>query len=144
MDLCDIGTIKYIQKKFGFRNSKALGQNFLTDPGVIEAMVQSAEIGPEDLVVEIGPGIGVLTMGIAKRAGKVIALELDKGLIPVLDFTLSEFDNVEVINRDVFDTDIRELTKTQGKESAKILGNLPYYITTPIITSLLENHFSFD
>ena len=144
INLCDIGTIKYIQKKFGFRNSKALGQNFLTEPGVIEAMVQAAEIGPEDLVVEIGPGIGVLTVGLAEKAGKLIALELDKNLIPVLDFTLSEFDNVEVLNQDVLDTDIGGLAKQQGRESIKVLGNLPYYITTPIITSLLENHVPAD
>lgn len=144
MNLCDIGTIKYIQKKFGFRNSKALGQNFLTEPAVIEKMVAAADIGPDDLVVEIGPGIGVLTAGIAAKAGKVIALELDKDLLPVLDFTLAEFDNVEVINQDVLKTDISDLIKTNGKLSTKILGNLPYYITTPIITSLLESGVPAD
>ena len=139
MNLCDIGTIKYIQKKFGFRNSKALGQNFLTEPAVIEAMVKAAEIGADDLVVEIGPGIGVLTAGIAEKAGKVVALELDRDLLPVLDFTLAEFDNVEIVNQDVLKTDIEEIVTANGRESTKILGNLPYYITTPIITSLLEN-----
>ena len=139
MNLCDIGTIKYIQKKFGFRNSKALGQNFLTEPGVINAMVEAADIGPDDFVVEIGPGIGVLTAGIAEKAEKVVALELDKDLLPVLGFTLAEFDNVEIINQDVLKTDIAALAKEKGRDSIKILGNLPYYITTPIITSLLES-----
>ena len=142
MDLCSISTIKDIQKLFGFKNAKSLGQNFLTDPGVIDAMVEAAEIGPDDLVIEIGPGIGVLTRGIAARAGEVIAVELDKALIPVLNFTLADFNNVEILNEDILKVDLTALIDEKGysAEHVKIMGNLPYYITTPIITGLLENH----
>ena len=142
MDLCEIANIKYIQKKFGFRNSKSLGQNFLTNKQVIQDMVDAAEVGEGDLVIEVGPGIGVLTTGIAERAGKVIAVELDKALLPVLDFTLAGYPNVEVINRDILKVDLPKLIEEGLKDlpngKVKIMGNLPYYITTPIITELLE------
>lgn len=148
MDLYSPATIKYIRNKFNFKNAKSLGQNFLMDPEVILAMVDAAEVGPEDVVLEIGPGIGVLTDALAKRAGKVIAVEIDKALLPVLDFTLAGYDNIEIINQDILKIDIDEVIKAGWtslhgdtpvkKENIKILGNLPYYITTPIITGLLE------
>lgn len=142
MDLCQIANIKYIQKKFGFKNSKSLGQNFLINSDVIRDMVEAAEVGPKDLVIEVGPGIGVLTTGIAEKAGKVIAIELDKSLLPVLDFTLAGYPNAEVINQDILKADlpgiIEEGLKDLPQGKVKIMGNLPYYITTPIITELLE------
>lgn len=140
MNLCAPETIKYIQKTFGFKNAKGLGQNFLTDPGVIEAMVDAAEIGPEDLVIEIGPGIGVLTDAAAKRAKKVIAVEIDKALLPVLKYTLAHHNNVEIINDDILKVDLNKIIQEEAveKRNVKIMGNLPYYITTPIITQLLE------
>ena len=140
MDLCSIETIKYIQRAFGFKNSKSLGQNFLTDASVIQAMVDAAEIEPDDLVIEIGPGIGVLTDAAARRAKEVVAVELDKSLLPVLSYTLSEHNNVEIINQDILKVDLNSLIESKGysRERVKILGNLPYYITTPIITELLE------
>lgn len=140
MNLCAPETIKYIQKTFGFKNAKGLGQNFLTDPEVIEAMVDAAEIGPEDLVIEIGPGIGVLTDAAAKRAKKVIAIEIDKALLPVLKYTLAHHNNVEIINEDILKVDLNKIIREEAveKQNVKIMGNLPYYITTPIITQLLE------
>ena len=144
MNLCSKETIKYIQKVFGFKNAKSLGQNFLLDQGVIDAMVEAAEITEDDLVIEIGPGIGVLTDAAAKKAKKVIAIEIDRGLIPVLSYTLGEHKNVEVINEDILKTDLNEIIEKEGypRENVKIMGNLPYYITTPIITEILENRIN--
>ena len=142
MDLCSVSTIKYIQKTFGFKNAKSLGQNFLLDNSVITSMADAAEITGDDLVIEIGPGIGVLTYEIAKRAGRVVAVELDKSLIPVLKYTLAEYNNVEIINYDVLKVDLKKIIeekKPEAPRNVKIMGNLPYYITTPIITDLLEN-----
>ena len=153
MDLCSISTIKYIQKVFGFKNAKSLGQNFLLDHDVIRAMADAAEIGDEDLAIEIGPGIGVLTDELAKRAEKVLAVEIDKSLLPVLNYTLADYNNVEVINRDILKVDLKELISEnlpsdihpeERRKRVKILGNLPYYITTPIITELIENHVPAD
>ncbi len=142
MNLCDIGTIKYIQKAFGFKNAKSLGQNFLLDNSVIKEMADAAEISQEDLVIEIGPGIGVLTDEIANRAGRVVAVEIDKNLLPVLKYTLGKHNNVEVVNEDILKVDLEQIIREYGKEkkNVKIMGNLPYYITTPIITELLERH----
>ena len=146
MDLCSISTIKYIQKVFGFKNAKSLGQNFLLNQSVISEMVAAAEVGPQDLVIEIGPGIGVLTHEIAKYAQHVIAIELDKSLLPVLDYTLGEYRNVQIINEDVLKVDMKKLISDAAKEKAnvKIMGNLPYYITTPIITGILEGGVPAD
>lgn len=131
------------QHKTGF--SKKLGQNFLTDYNVIQDIVYGAEIGEEDHVIEIGPGIGVLTVACADHAGLVTAVEIDKKLIPILQKTVEDYDNVEIINEDILKTDIEELCR-QAKEKhedlkkVKIVGNLPYYITTPIIMKLLEGN----
>lgn len=131
--------IKEIRDKFGFRFSKSLGQNFLTDKNIIDRIIEGSEIGPEDLVLEIGPGIGVITREAAACAKKVIAVELDSDLLPILDYTLGDLDNVEVINQDILKTDIPEIV---GREDfsgdLRIIGNLPYYITTPIIMKLLQ------
>ena len=142
-DIYSPAAIRRIGEKHGFRNAKSLGQHFLTDKGVIDEVVDAAEIGPEDLVLEIGPGFGTLTSVAAERAGRVIAVEIDKQLIPILGVTLGQYDNIEVINRDVLKTDITDVIEDARKRfpwirDVKIIGNLPYYITTPIIMKLIE------
>ena len=112
--------INYIRKKYGFHNAKSLGQNFLTDKAVIDAIIEAADIGEEDLVIEIGPGFGVLTREEAPLARKVCAIELDHRLIPVLGETLAEFGNVEVINEDVLKTDLKGIIAASGCERTKI------------------------
>ena len=133
-------TIEVLQKyKFNFQ--KRFGQNFLIDTHVLDKIIRAADIGKEDLVIEIGPGIGTMTQYLAEAAGKVIAVEIDKNLIPILEDTLSDFDNVQVINDDVLKVDIRKLAEDENKgKPVKVVANLPYYITTPIIMGLFENH----
>ena len=138
MKLYEPKTIRYIKDKYGFRFSKNLGQNFLTDKNIIDKIVDGAEIESEDTVLEIGPGIGVITCEAAGKAGKVIAVEIDKALIPVLEETLGEFNNVKIINGDILKLDVNSLLDEEKAENVKIMGNLPYYITTPIIMKLLE------
>ena len=146
MKLYAPSTIREIKDKYGFRLSKSLGQNFLTDKNIIDEIIESAQIGPEDLVMEIGPGIGVITMEAAEKAKKVIAVEIDKNLIPILKETLKDYDNVEIINKDILKTDVNGLIDGCKEKFAgvKILGNLPYYITTPIIMKLLEDGVKAD
>lgn len=131
-------TIEII-KKYNFAFQKRFGQNFLIDGHVIEKIIKAADIGKEDVVLEIGPGIGTMTQYLAEAAGKVYAVEIDKNLLPILADTLSEYDNVEVINEDILKLDIEELVKEE-KGNLKVVANLPYYITTPIIMGLLEKH----
>lgn len=132
-------TIKYIMEKYGFRFSKSLGQNFLIDEQIIDRICDGAEIGPEDYILEIGPGIGVMTQAMAERAKKVVTIEIDRALIPVLKETLAEYDNVEVIHADVMDVDLKALIAEKfGGKKPKVVANLPYYITTPIIMMFLE------
>lgn len=138
MKLYEPSTIKKIREEYGFKFSKSLGQNFLTDKNIIDEIVDGAGIEPEDTVLEIGPGIGVITYEAAQLAKKVIAVEIDKSLLPILAETLSEYDNVKVINEDILKLDINKLIKDEGMENVKIMGNLPYYITTPIIMKILE------
>ena len=144
MKLYAPSTIRGIKEQYGFKLSKSLGQNFLTDKNIIDKIIDSTEITNEDLVIEIGPGIGVLTYEAAQQAKKVIAVEIDKNLIPILKDTLSEFDNVTVINQDVLKTDLNQIIADSGCREAKIIGNLPYYITTPIIMGILENNTHAD
>jgi len=144
MKLYAPSTIREIKDKYGFKLSKSLGQNFLTDKNIIDKIIDATDITDEDLVIEIGPGVGVLTYEAAQQAKKVIAVEIDKNLIPILKDTLSEFDNVEVINQDVLKTDLNQIIDESGCRGAKIIGNLPYYITTPIIMGILENHTRAD
>ena len=141
MKLYAPSTIKDIKERYGFKLSKNLGQNFLTDKNIIDRIIESAEIGPDDLVIEIGPGIGVITREAAETARKVIAVEIDKNLIPILKETLSDVDNVEIVNQDILKTDVNQLIASLGNSISrvKIIGNLPYYITTPIIMKLLED-----
>ena len=130
-------TIQTIQK-YGFQFQKRYGQNFLIDDHVITKILRAAEITKEDTVVEIGPGIGTLTQYLAEAAGKVYAVEIDDKLLPILADTLSTYDNVEVIHKDILKCDLKRLLG-EG-HSCKIVANLPYYITTPIIMGLLEGH----
>lgn len=140
-------TMAKIREKHGFRHSKSLGQNFLSDIHIIEDIVDGSDIEPEDLVIEIGPGMGVLTAAAAERGGKVIAVEIDKKLIPILKETLAEYDNVEIINADIMKTDLTEIVEANRPADGgkvRVIGNLPYYITTPIIMKLLEESVPAD
>ena len=134
-----------LRAKHDFRHSKSLGQNFLSDKNIIDAIIEGSEIGAEDLVIEIGPGMGVLTAAAAECASRVVAVEIDRHLIPILTETLENYDNVEIINADVMKTDLSEVVekyRTSGK--VRIIGNLPYYITTPIVMKLLEERVPAD
>ncbi|MBQ3427856.1 MAG: 16S rRNA (adenine(1518)-N(6)/adenine(1519)-N(6))-dimethyltransferase RsmA [Clostridia bacterium] len=138
MEFISPDLIKRIAQKYGFTFKKGLGQNFLTSQEVLEKIADAAEIDGGG-VLEIGPGFGVLTNELAKRAGKVVACEIDDRLIPILDDTLSEYDNVRVINRDILKTDISAIIDEEfDGEKISIAANLPYYITTPIITRVIE------
>lgn len=133
-------TIAVLQK-YHFVFQKKFGQNFLIDTHVLDKIIRAAEIGSDDCVLEIGPGIGTMTQYLACAAKKVIAVEIDRALIPILEDTLDGFDNVRVINEDVLKVDIAELAeKENGGKLIKVVANLPYYITTPIIMGLFENH----
>ena len=140
MELYEPSTIKLIKNKYGFRFSKSLGQNFLIDKGVIDSIVEGADISEDDLVLEIGPGIGVLTQAAAEKAGRVVCVEIDSNLIEIMKFTLYGLDNIKIINDNILKTDITSLIREEQGDlkHVKILGNLPYYITTPIIMKLLS------
>ncbi|MCR4683989.1 MAG: 16S rRNA (adenine(1518)-N(6)/adenine(1519)-N(6))-dimethyltransferase RsmA [Lachnospiraceae bacterium] len=129
-----------VLKKYHFSARKKYGQNFLIDAHVLDKIMEAAQIAPEDCVIEIGPGIGTMTQGLCERAGKVIAIEIDDALIPILKDTLSSYNNVTVVHADVMKTDLHQLIEeeNQGKP-VKVVANLPYYITTPIIMSLFES-----
>lgn len=142
-------TIKDIKQRYNFQLSKSLGQNFITDPSVIDSIVEGAGICEEDLVVEIGPGIGVLTAAAAEACAKVVAIEIDDNLIPILQETLKDYDNIEVIHADILKTDLNEVIRQQVEKQAfsgavRIIGNLPYYITTPIIMQIFEDGVKAD
>lgn len=140
LNLTDIGTIKDLLARHGFHFSKALGQNFIVNPSVCPRMADESGIDSESGVIEIGAGIGVLTAELAKRAKKVVCIELDTRLLPILDETLADFDNVEIINADVLKTDLAALIEEKFKGmSVYVCANLPYYITSPVIMSLLES-----
>ncbi len=130
---------KEIVHKYGFKFSKSLGQNFLVDGNIIENICHGAEITEADGVIEIGPGIGTLTQQLTKYAKKVVAIELDKSLLPILEETLEGIDNVRVIQEDVLRVDLEKLIEEEFEGlNVKVVANLPYYITTPIIMKLLE------
>ena len=130
---------KEIVKKYGFRLSKKLGQNFLIDENIIHKIITGAEITKDDIIVEVGPGIGTLTQYLAEEASRVLAIEIDKKLIPILEETLKDYDNIEVINKNVLDINLKELVVSKFKgQRVKVVANLPYYVTTPIIMKFLE------
>ncbi len=140
MELYNPSVIRGIKNKYRFKFSRSLGQNFLTNKEVIDGIVEGADITKEDLVIEIGPGIGVLTAAAAEKAGKVIAIEIDTNLVTILGDTLAEFDNVKVINENVLKLNLAKIIEEEARDykAVKVIGNLPYYITTAIIMKLLE------
>lgn len=144
MDFISPAMIKRIAAKYDFKFKKGLGQNFLSSQSILEEIADAAEIFGGN-ALEIGPGFGVLTNELAKQAKKVVALEIDERLIPILNDTLSEYDNVKVINRDIMKTDISDIIEKEfNGERISIAANLPYYITTPIITTVLEANLPID
>ena len=137
-------TIEVLQK-YGFMFQKKFGQNFLIDPHVLEKIVAAAGVTKDDFVLEIGPGIGTMTQYLAESAREVAAVEIDKNLIPILQDTLKEYDNVTVINKDILKFDINRLAQEKnGGRPIKVVANLPYYITTPIIMGLFESRVPID
>ena len=128
-----------VLRRHNFTFQKKYGQNFLIDPNVLQRVIDAAGVAEDDCVLEIGPGIGTMTQLLAERAGKVVAVEIDRNLIPILEETLSPYPNVTVINEDILKLDVRELVSGQEGHPVKVVANLPYYITTPIIMSLLES-----
>lgn len=145
MELSNIGTIKDILGRHGFTFSKSLGQNFLINPSVCPKMAEQSGAQKGVGVIEVGPGIGVLTCQLAERADRVVAIELDKRLLPVLDETLAEYDNIKIINDDILKIDLKELIETEfsGMEVV-VCANLPYYITSPVIMKLLEDRLPIN
>lgn len=142
--MADLGipqnTIKILQK-YNFNFQKRFGQNFLIDTNVLKRIIAAADVTKEDYVLEIGPGIGTMTQYLAESAGTVAAVEIDKNLIPILQDTLSGYDNVTIINEDILKLDIHKIVEEKnGGKPVKVVANLPYYITTPIIMGLLESH----
>ena len=134
-----------VLKKHGFTFQKKYGQNFLIDAHILEKIIDAAQITKDDFVLEIGPGIGTLTQYLAEHAGAVTAVEIDRALIPVLEDTLSPYDNVSVIHEDILKVDIVNLLREKNiTRPIKVVANLPYYITTPIIMGLLEQHIPLE
>lgn len=129
-----------IIEKYQFDFRKKFGQNFLIDNNILDKIIESAKITQEDCVLEIGPGIGTMTQRLAEAAGEVVAVEIDRNLIPILAETLAEYDNVTVINEDILKVDINRIVAEHGGKPVKVVANLPYYITTPIIMTLFEKH----
>jgi 16S rRNA (adenine1518-N6/adenine1519-N6)-dimethyltransferase len=130
-----------IMEQHGFFLKKKFGQNFLIDQNILEGIVRGANLTKDDVVIEIGPGIGSLTQYLAESAKEVVAIEIDKSLIPILTETLKEYDNVSIVNQDVLKVDLNQLIQERwGGKPVKVVANLPYYITTPIIMSLFESH----
>lgn len=138
-DLGNFTNTSEILRKYQFRMQKKYGQNFLIDANILAKIVEAAQITEEDCVLEIGPGIGTMTQYLAEAAGQVIAVEIDRGLIPILEETLSPYDNVTVLCEDILKVDLAALTEKSGGRPIKVVANLPYYITTPIIMALFES-----
>ena len=137
-------TIEVLQK-YNFNFQKKFGQNFLIDTGILEEIIDSAGITKDDMILEIGPGIGTMTQYLCENAREVTAVEIDTNLIPILEDTLSAYDNVTVINQDILKLDIAKLAmERNGGKPIKVVANLPYYITTPIIMGLFESHVPID
>lgn len=144
-DLASPAKTAAVINKYNFMFRKKFGQNFLIDSSVVEEIIDAAGISGEDTVLEIGPGIGTMTQYLAERAGRVIAVEIDRALIPILEDTLSAYDNVRVINDDILKVDLNRLSEEEnGGRPIKVVANLPYYITTPIIMALLEKEVPLE
>ena len=141
MKLTNPSELKRVIEAHDFSFTKSLGQNFLIDRGVLDKIIEGSEINSDWGVLEIGPGAGTLTRELAQNAGKVVAVEIDKNLIPILEDTMSAYDNVTVINDDILKVDVNKIVEEKnGGRPVKVVANLPYYITTPIIMGLFENH----
>ncbi len=139
---------RYIMKKYNIKANKALGQNFLTSQNVVENIVESSNIGDNDLVIEVGPGLGTLTKYLLEKAKKVICVELDKKMIKILEDRFKLYENFELINQDILKVDLKNIIKEEKEKNnianVKIVANLPYYITTPIIMKLLEEELDLE
>jgi len=138
---------KFIMNKYGIKANKNLGQNFLIDEDIVNGIVEQAKISKEDLVIEIGPGLGTLTSRLLEVAGKVIAIELDKNVLETLNDRFKLYNNFELINQDILKTDLKSLIESNLNEKlncCKVVANLPYYITTPIIMKLLEENLNLE
>lgn len=143
--MLNLYSIKNIIEKYNFKFSKSLGQNFLINPSIIDKIVSLSDISSDSGVIEIGPGFGVLTQAISKVAKKVIAVEIDKSLIPILSETLNGFNNVTVINNDILKIDMQGLINSEfSNMNVSVCANLPYYLTTPIIMGILEKRLKID
>lgn len=137
--------VKEILERYGFKFSKSLGQNFLIDGNIVRKIVDEGDITSEDYIIEIGPGMGTLTEELALRAKKVVAIEIDDTLLPILDETLGKYDNVEIIHGDVLKIDIEKLIEEKlSGGPVKVVANLPYYVTTPIIAKLIEDNLNLQ
>lgn len=138
----------FIMKKYNIKANKNLGQNFLINEEVIDGIVDSAEIDESDLIIEIGPGLGTLTKRLLEKAGKVICVELDKNMMKILKDRFAFYDNLEILNQDILKTNLKQIIEDEKKngkiKKAKIVANLPYYITTPIIMKLLEEKLDLE
>ena len=134
----------FILKKYNISASKSLGQNFLIDDNVIESIVEAAQVGSNDLIIEIGPGLGTLTSRLLQKAKKVIAVELDNRMINILNDRFSLYENFELINEDILKVNLQELINKNKIQNVKVVANLPYYITTPIIMKLLEDKLQIE
>lgn len=135
---------KFLMKKYGITANKSLGQNFLVDESIILNAISEAGICKDDLVIEIGPGLGTFTNELIKKAAKVVCVELDKKMVQILEDRFKFFDNIEIINEDILKVDIDKIVEENKDLKVKIVGNLPYYITTPIIMKLLEGRAKFE
>ena len=145
MNLCNLNDIRALLGRHGFHFSKAMGQNFLIDAAVPHAIAEGSGADESCGVLEIGPGIGSLTQVLAENAGQVVAVEIDNTLIPILKQTLADYDNIEILNQDILKTDIDAIIREKNDgRPIKVVANLPYYITTPIIMDLLENERHVD
>lgn len=139
---------KFIMNKYHITANKSLGQNFLISEQAVNSIVESAEITKQDLIIEIGPGLGTLTQRLIEKAGKVICIELDTRMVNIIAERFALYDNIEIINEDVLKVNLKELIKEQKQryslQNAKVVANLPYYITTPIIMKLLEDRLDIE
>ena len=137
--------VKEIIDRYGFKFSKSLGQNFLIDGNIVRKIVQGANITKEDYVLEVGPGIGTLTEELALNAKKVVSVELDRSLLPVLEDTLQAYDNVEIVHGDILKIDVKKIIDEKfGGGPVKVVANLPYYVTTPILGMFLEENLNIE